>query len=178
MIIKSANCIHASSDVTSAVTLQDSRNKMNLLSRVFKHIWPESVNFQKQQSAASVTFKTFLILIPMPSPWWQPVFLFPHTNQTKANMCTQSEPFTLPLTSTLLFLHIMPFFLKVEASCWNLDSIHLQCERSCQVQAMTHTRKKDTLWFPNSLINYGFRQMTDVRYWIMSFWKCAITKCS
>lgn len=184
-IIKSTNCIHVSDEVASPsswfwklagmpwITCQDFLNTSYLT------IISE---FPASTVSSLSNIQAFLVLIPTPSGWLRPGSPLSLTNQTKASVYIYSEPSTLPLTSALLLLQIMTslslFFFKLEASCWNLASIHLKCERSRQVQATTHTRKKDSLWFPNYLLNYGFRQMTDVRYWIMYFWKWAVSKCS
>lgn len=165
-IIKSTNCIHMSSGVASAtswfwkivetewITCQD------FLSTTYLTIISE---FPASTISNLSNIQDFLMLIPMPSHWLQPVSQLSHINQRP--ICTNTEWALYPafdINATFLtysdffsFSFLFIFFFNLEASCWNLDSINLKCERSCQVQAMTHTRKKDTvtsqlsdqLWF-------------------------------
>lgn len=150
MIIKSGNCVHVRSDVTSAVSwlrntvgtkwisCKDSLNTTYLtIISEFSASTISSLSYIQDFSHAYPNAKS-LVAASIPAPTYKPNkgqyvhadwALYP-ASDINATFLTHYAPFF--------------FFFKVEASCWNLDSIHLQCERSCQVQAMIHTRKKDT----------------------------------
>lgn len=112
-IIKSTNCIHVSSNVASAmswfwkivgtewITCQD------FLNTTYLTIISE---FPASTISSLSNIQDFLMLIPMPSRWLQPVSLLSRINQRPICTYTEGALPTLRLTSMLLFLHIPTFF--------------------------------------------------------------------
>jgi len=118
--------------------------------------------FAAPTTSSSVTLRTFscllnakpLIAARIPTP----------THKSKASMYIYKMSPSPCIWHQCYFSYIFSLFFSYKrgASCWNLDSIHLKCERSCQVQAMIHNRKKDTVIFQLSDQVLGKWLMLDI----------------
>lgn len=112
-IIKSTNCIHVSSDVASV---------MSWFWQIVQTEWITCQDFLNTTCLTTISefpastigslgyIQDFLMLIPMPSHWLQPVSPLSHINQAKAN--THTHRGSPPPCLWHQFLHILTFFLN------------------------------------------------------------------